>query len=180
MKVFMSFAFGIISWPILEYVLHRYLGHIFKINTLFKKEHTRHHVETNYFAPLHYKLIASIPICTTSFLTIGLATSSWALGGAFTFGFIGMYSFYEWAHWSFHAKGPKTNLGMTLRKHHFAHHFHNPKMNHGVTTRLIDKLAGTFQPVEVVKVPKNIALPWLFEDDKSTISAKYAKDFQIR
>ena len=180
MKLFLSFAIGIITWPVLEYVLHRYLGHILKLNTLFKKEHTRHHVETNYFAPLLYKIFASIPICTTTFVLIGLLTSSWEIGASFTLGFISMYSFYEWAHWSFHARSPKTNLGMRLRKHHFAHHFHNPKMNHGVTTTIIDWIAGTFQPVDVVKVPKNIALPWLFEEDKTKISQKYSQDFQLR
>jgi sterol desaturase/sphingolipid hydroxylase (fatty acid hydroxylase superfamily) len=180
MGFYIAFCSGVLSWPLLEYLLHRFLGHVFKVNTLFKKEHTRHHAETDYFAPLSYKSLAAIPVCTVSVLLVSLLTRSWELGATFTLGFIGMFSFYEYVHWSFHARAPKTKLGMRLRKHHLSHHFHNPKMNHGVTTTLIDRLMGTYLPVEIVKVPRNIALPWLFEAGKNTIDPKFVNDFQLR
>lgn len=164
----------------LEYLLHRFLGHDLKIKTLFKKEHTRHHAETNYFAPLTYKIFAAIPVCTLAIMVVSYITSSWQIGTAFTAGFLAMFSLYEWFHWSIHARAPKTALGMKLRKHHLAHHFHNPKMNHGVTTMFIDKLAGTFLPVTIVRIPKNIPLPWLFGADKITINSKYSNDFQMK
>jgi 4-hydroxysphinganine ceramide fatty acyl 2-hydroxylase len=180
MKYIFAVSIGIFTWPILEYILHRFLGHVLKLNTLFKKEHSRHHAETNYFAPLKYKLLASIPISTVAMLVASFVSSSLFLGAMYTLGFIGMYSLYEWVHWSFHAHGPKTKIGMRLRKHHFAHHFHNPKLNHGVTTTLLDRIAGTYVKVETVKVPKNIALPWLFEKGTNKISAKYTEDFQLK
>lgn len=171
---------GILTWPVLEYLLHRYLGHVLKINTLFKKEHTRHHAETNYFAPLNYKLFAALPVCLVTMTLGSLIFNSWSLGLAYTSGFMGMFSVYEWVHWSFHAKAPKTNLGLKLRKHHFAHHFQNPKMNHGVTTTFIDKIAGTYICPEIIKVPKNIALPWLFDKDGKNIDSNYQNDFQFK
>lgn len=180
MKPLIAFLIGIMSWPLLEYLLHRFLGHDLKLKTLFKKEHTRHHAETNYFAPLSYKLLAAIPICTVTVLLVGLITKSWVYGISFTVGFIAMFTVYEWFHWSIHAKAPKTKMGLRLRKHHLAHHFHNPKMNHGVTTMLIDRLAGTYHPVEVVKVPKNISLPWLFAPGTKTLDAKFSQDFQLK
>lgn len=160
--------------------MHRFLGHDLKVKTLFKKEHTRHHAETNYFAPLTYKILAAVPVCGLAILLVSYLSGSWELGTAFISGFLAMYSFYEWFHWTIHAQAPKTKLGMKLRKHHLAHHFHNPKMNHGVTTRIIDKLTGTLLPIEVVKIPKNIPLPWLFEADKKTIKVIFAHDFQLK
>jgi sterol desaturase/sphingolipid hydroxylase (fatty acid hydroxylase superfamily) len=180
MNYILTFSLGILTWPVLEYVLHRFLGHVFKANTLFKKEHSRHHAETNYFAPLKYKLLASIPICTVTIFLVSLITSSFLFGAIYTLGFIGMYAFYEWVHWSFHARAPKTKIGMNLRKHHFSHHFHNPKFNHGVTTTFMDRITGTYMKVEKVKVPKNIPLPWLFDKDTNQILSQYEDDFQLK
>jgi sterol desaturase/sphingolipid hydroxylase (fatty acid hydroxylase superfamily) len=174
------FILGLLSWPILEYLLHRFLGHVLKINTLFKKEHTRHHIETNYFAPMTYKIAAALPISVSALIMARFLSDSWSLGFFFTTGFILMYGIYEWTHWSFHARAPKTSLGMKLRKHHFAHHFHHPKMNHGVTSTLIDRLAGTYRPIEVIKVPRNVALPWLFDSGGQSIDHNFSKDFELR
>jgi sterol desaturase/sphingolipid hydroxylase (fatty acid hydroxylase superfamily) len=180
MKMLISGFLGIMTWPLLEYLLHRFLGHDLKLNTLFKKEHTRHHSETDYFAPLSYKAAAAVPICTITVLLVRLMTGSWEIAIAYTVGFIAMFSIYELVHWNMHATAPSTKLGMRLRKHHLAHHFHNPKMNHGVTTTIIDKLAGTYLPVTVVKIPKKINLPWLYEAGKETIDPKFSNDFQMR
>jgi sterol desaturase/sphingolipid hydroxylase (fatty acid hydroxylase superfamily) len=180
MKLLLPLMTGIILWPLLEYVLHRFLGHVIKVNTLFKKEHSRHHAETNYFAPLTYKGAAAILVCTFIVLLVRFFSGSWEIAITFTVGFISMFAFYEWTHWSFHARAPRTKLGMKLRKHHFTHHFHNPKMNHGVTTTIIDKLVGTYLGAPVVMVPKNIALPWLFESGKDSIDPRFAQDFQLK
>ena len=180
MMIVMTFLIGIICWPLLEYLLHRFLGHDLKMKTLFKKEHTRHHAETNYFAPLAYKIFAAIPVCTLAVLIVTYMTSSWKIGITFTSGFLAMFSLYEWFHWTIHARAPRTKLGMKMRKHQLAHHFHNPKMNHGVTTTIIDKLVGTYLPVSIVKVPRSIPLPWLFGSDKQTIDHKFAEHFQIK
>ena len=129
MITLITFSIGIICWPVLEYLLHRFLGHDLKINTLFKKEHTRHHSETDYFAPLAYKAAAAVPVCTLAVLLVSFISGSWEIGIAFTTGFLSMFSLYEFVHWNMHATAPSTKLGMKLRKHHLAHHFHNPKMN---------------------------------------------------
>jgi hypothetical protein len=91
-----------------------------------------------------------------------------------------MFSVYEWVHWSFHAKAPKTQLGLRLRKHHFYHHFHNPKVNHGVTTTFIDKISKTYIKPGIIKVPKNIILPWLIEKDGQSIKPEYLDHFQLK
>ena len=173
------FVLGILSWPVLEYILHRFLGHVLKNKTLFKKEHTRHHVETNYFAPKKYKIFATIPISLVALAISSLIFSSWSLGAFYTIGFLIMYCTYEYVHWSFHAKAPKTKLGLRLRKHHFIHHFHNPKMNHGVTSTIIDRIFGTYLESQVVNVPRKVALPWLLSDDKQILRDEFSKDFKL-
>jgi len=180
MMIFIYFLIGIVSWPVLEYLLHRFLGHDLKLNTEFKKQHTRHHVETDYFAPNLLKAVAAIPAGIVAMAVVSFISGSWQLGLGFTVGFISMYTFYELVHWTFHFHEPKTSLGMKLRKHHFAHHFHNAKMNHGVTSTLLDRLFGTYIDVPVVKVPKQIVLPWMLDSDQKGIHPKFAKDFQIK
>jgi hypothetical protein len=45
---------------------------------------------------------------------------------------------------------------------------------------LIDKIAGTYQKVEVIKIPKNIPLPWIFEDQSEKINPKFSSDFKLK
>ena len=180
MKILISAFLGVLSWPILEYVLHRYVGHVWKLNTLFKKEHSRHHREVHYFAPLTYKVLASIPILGVLFSIVGGITASWQIGLGYSVGFIAMFSVYEWFHWVCHARAPRTNLGLRLRKHHLGHHFHNAQMNHGVTSTWIDRVTGTYLEIPVIRVPKAFPLPWLLNADQSGIAEQYAKDFQFK
>lgn len=90
-----------------------------------------------------------------------------------------MYVTYEYVHWSFHSKPPITKIGLQLRKHHFIHHFQNPKMNHGVTSTVMDRLLGTYLDSEIVKVPRKVALPWLFVNQSENLRPEFQKDFKI-
>ena len=180
MKFLIVFVFGLLSWPVMEYLLHRFLGHVLKLNTEFKKQHTRHHVESDYFASNGLKVLAAIPVSLISFVLVSVISGSGVIGAAYTLGFILMYGVYEWAHWSFHHRAPKTRIGLKLRKHHFTHHFHNSKMNHGVTSRLLDLIFGTCIELPTVKVPKKFMLSWLLGADKFNINEKFSKDFQLK
>ena len=180
MKILICLAIGVFTWPVVEYLLHRFLGHDLKLKTLFKKEHTRHHAETNYFAPLKYKLAAAVPVVSFSIFALNWITKDMTIAVTFTLGFVMMFSFYEYVHWSFHAKAPKSKFGLELRKHHLAHHFQSPKMNHGVTSMWMDKMFGTYLETKIVKVPRAVAMPWMFGPDKTTLDPKYANDFMIK
>lgn len=179
MKIILFAILGIITWPLMEYFLHRFLGHTLKLKTMFKIQHIRHHVETDYFAPNLLKIIAAIPTSLILLFFIAYITGSITLGMAFTFGFILMYCFYEWTHWNFHNRGPKTIIGRKLRKHHLTHHFHNPKMNHGVTSTIFDHIFKTYINLDVVKVPRQVSLPWLFESGANTVKAEYQDDYKL-
>jgi hypothetical protein len=82
--VIVEVLLGALAWTLLEYMMHRWLGHKFKRNP-FGVEHVRHHVEGNYFAPSWKKVIFAAVIAALLALTAGIA---------FTAGLIGMYAAY--------------------------------------------------------------------------------------
>lgn len=178
MKALLLFGVGIILWPILEYILHRFSGHTIKFPQEFYLEHQAHHIQKDYFAPAWKKLLVALLVL----VALTYMNSLW-LGKleAFIFssGFIAMYLFYEWHHYAFHAYPPRTKLGLKLRKHHFAHHFVNPRYNHGVTSTIIDRLFKTHLNVDCVPVPKKLAMDWLL-DESGSVQDDYRAHFSLR
>jgi sterol desaturase/sphingolipid hydroxylase (fatty acid hydroxylase superfamily) len=167
---------GAFFWTLCEYILHRFLGHEHKGKNFFKSEHQLHHSKFNYFAPFYKKAIASIVVSTILFIVLNLFLSP-LNAFAFVFGFTSMYFLYESTHFRYHSVEPIIKPFILLRKHHFYHHFHNPKVNHGVTTRLWDRVFGTFECVEKVRVPKSMIMDWLVEENK--VKDKYSKHFHL-
>ena len=161
----------------MEYVLHRFLGHEHKGKNFFKDEHLIHHRKVHYFAPASKKIGAAIIVAGGLFAILNLILS-WNIALSFVLGLIGMYGLYEATHSRFHRKGPVAKPFIILRKHHFYHHFHQPKLNHGVTTRLWDRVFGTFHRVETVKVPRKMTMDWLMNGDE--IAPAYTSHFQLR
>lgn len=137
---------GILLWPIMEYLLHRFVGHEWKVNTLFKREHRKHHAVKDFFAPTLYKLIAAVIVVSL----ITLATRSLLFATSFTL----MYLFYEWTHYSIHKFKPRTEWGRRMRAHHLHHHFENARTNFGVTNTIFDhvfKTAAKSKPSSTAK-----------------------------
>ena len=145
----------------MEYTLHRFAGHEYPAKNPFYIEHTTHHSEAFYFAPARSKFLAAFIVCSLFTLIGSLMTGLILNTFIFVIGFVSMYLFYEWTHYSIHAFPPKTKLGLLLRKHHLAHHFHAPKKNFGVTTTFFDYIFRSKKQVSVVKVPLPFAPEWL-------------------
>lgn len=172
------FFVGIIFWPILEYILHRFSGHKFRLPKAFYVEHQTHHAEKDYFAPTWKKVLAGAAFLLL--LTgLNLLWLVWYQAFLFSSGFILMYLFYEWTHYSFHINAPTTKLGLILRKHHFSHHFTNPQFNHGVTSTIADRLFGSYREVSRVTVPRRFAMNWLV-DDSGKVKGEYQMHFDIK
>jgi 4-hydroxysphinganine ceramide fatty acyl 2-hydroxylase len=174
--ILITFITGIICWTFLEYVMHRFLGHVHKGRNFFKAEHTQHHSKANYFAPAWKKSIAAAFVFALFFSVLNLVAPALHVL-AFLTGLFGMYAFYEYVHFRYHSKDPLLFIFITFRKHHFYHHFHNPKTNHGVTTRFWDRVFGTFVRVEQVKVPRKMTMQWLTDGD--VIKEIYSADFSF-
>jgi sterol desaturase/sphingolipid hydroxylase (fatty acid hydroxylase superfamily) len=58
-------------------------------------------------------------------------------------GFVSGYLWYDFVHYSTHARSPKTAWGKAIRSHHMAHHFACPDRNFGISHRWIDTLVGS-------------------------------------
>ncbi|PIP90362.1 MAG: hypothetical protein COW01_02840 [Bdellovibrionales bacterium CG12_big_fil_rev_8_21_14_0_65_38_15] len=177
MKYLALLSIGIILWPLLEYLLHRFSGHVFRFPPIFFNEHKKHHAKKDYFAPKLKKLGAAIIFLSLLTLINTLWLNSLeAL--VFSTGFVGMYLFYEYMHYQFHISEPKTKAGLILRKHHFYHHFHNSSLNHGVTSTFLDRIFGTYSDAGQVKIPRRYAMTWLF-DENNQVKKIYQKDFLV-
>jgi sterol desaturase/sphingolipid hydroxylase (fatty acid hydroxylase superfamily) len=178
MLYFVFFAAGIISWTFLEYVIHRFFGHLKKGKNQITVEHQRHHREGHYFAPMWKKFLLALIVLSVSAAVIHLV-AGFKQALLFATGLAGMYLLYEVTHRRLHTHEPLLRYGHVIRKHHFYHHFKDPRMNHGVTVRFWDRVFGTFVKPELVPVPQKMVLPWLI-DERGELKNKFENDYTLR
>lgn len=172
-----AFGLGAAAWTLLEYLLHRFVFHGVSATRLGAKEHRRHHAEVDYFAPWWQKALAAA-VVTAGTLPLAGVLAGAATGLSFTAGFIGMYLVYEVLHRRAHTRPPRGAYGCWRRRNHFAHHFVDPRRAQGVTTPVWDLVFATTLPVERVRVPRRLAMPWLV-DAQGEIWPAYASDYEL-
>jgi len=128
---------GFVFWGLLEYAIHGLLAHRWK--TFVSPLHANHHLspENVFTSP-----IAVVPIALLLFGTATLVASP-PQAGCFVGGVLAGFCRYEWMHWRFHFRQPRSKRERLLRNHHLAHHFCNARVYHGVSTRLWDRIFGT-------------------------------------
>jgi len=170
---------GIGSWTLVEYLLHRFLGHDRRTwPNGFASEHTRHHSEGNYFAPAWKKAAITalgVPVVgALAALAVGITPG--AIYGA---AFVGMYVIYEVIHRRTHTHHGRGAYGRYLRRHHFHHHFGDPRTNHGVTSPLWDLVFGTWQAPGRIRVPAKLQMCWLADPRTGEVYADLATDYEI-
>ncbi len=175
--IVIAVAIGALGWTLLEYVLHRFVFHAATAVGPGAKEHRKHHVQVDYFAPWWQKAMAAVAAMLI-LLPLLSYIAGLALGAACTLGFIGMYLLYEVLHRRAHTHPPRHRYGRWRRKHHFAHHFADPRLAQGVTTPLWDIVFGTQLTVDRVRVPRRLAMRWLVDQD-GEIQAAYAGDYVL-
>ena len=169
---------GAATWTLLEYVIHRWLGHHPRLRgNPFGVEHVRHHSEGNYFAPNLKKAAAAGLVA----IVVGApaALLAGAPGVAFVAGLLVMYVGYEVMHRREHTHAGLGRYGRWARRHHFHHHFVDPRTNHGVTTPLWDLVFGTYRRPDVIPVPARLCMAWLL-DDRGAIRAEHAGSYRLR
>jgi 4-hydroxysphinganine ceramide fatty acyl 2-hydroxylase len=153
-----------------------------KGKTLFSREHLRHHADTTYFAPDRLKALMAAPILALAAVA-SVWLAGWLDGLAFWGGLTAMYLLYERLHRRTHTHAPRGAYSRWTRKHHMAHHFNCPKMNHGVTSPLWDLVFGTFERVDVVRVPAKHAphaMAWLLDPATGDVRPEYQRDYVVR
>lgn len=171
MSVVLAAALGAVTWSLLEYVIHRWLGHDRRLlRNVFGREHTQHHAKGHYFAPAWKKAAAAV--VTSVLLGVpAVLVAGPALGGAWTAGLVGFYLTYEVIHRRLHVSPGWGPYARWARRHHFYHHFHDPSVNHGVTSPVWDVVFGTRVTVTAVDVPERLAMPWLLDAETGDVRA---------
>ena len=179
MSVIAAAACGVLTWTLLEYCIHRWLGHDRRFRrNLFGVEHTRHHAEGNYFAPTYKKLIVAAIVI--GILTLpAIAVAGTAHGMAYVLGLVGFYGIYELLHRREHTHPGIGAYGRWARRHHFHHHFMNNRSNHGVTTPVWDFVFGTFERPTIIKVPPKLSMQWLIDPATGDVRAAHAARYQL-
>lgn len=180
LTVLVAVGAGWALWTLAEYVLHRFAMHHLHGRGIMSREHLEHHVHSSWnFSATHLLSWAGMLLVgigawmpLTWWLAgpaagVGVAVG-WALG----------YFFYEYQHAMAHLRAPSGRYGTWLRRHHFHHHFGHPMANHGVSTPVWDRVFGTLEVPDRVRVPRRLALPWLV-DDQGALRAEFADDYVL-
>ena len=160
-------ALGAVLWTLAEYVLHRFAMHELKGKGMMSREHLEHHVRSTWpFTASHLlSWSAMLVVGAIVWIPLGWLAAGPAVGVALGLGWAAGYFFYEYHHAQAHLRGPSGRYSTWLRRHHFHHHFGHPMANHGVTIDLWDRVFGTLERAEIVRVPRRLALPWLVDAD---------------
>jgi dihydroceramide fatty acyl 2-hydroxylase len=139
---FFLFCGGVTAWTLTEYVVHRWLFHIF-----YKTEHWRHHRN-----PLEW--IGLSPLVTGGSLALVYLLAlyfGWGTGGMLFAGFAYGYFAYILIHYLIHHTSNLTVY--QLRKTHEIHHA-GVERNFGVSTNLWDHIFRTYtDPFDKMSYP---------------------------
>ena len=174
-----AFVLGALTWSLLEYLIHRFLGHEPRLRpNPFAAEHIRHHSEGDYFAPT-WKKLGVAALLTALLVWPATWLAGFGPGLAYLGGLMGFYGVYEVLHRREHTRPGIGAYGRWARQHHFAHHYSDARFNHGVTSPLWDLVFRTWKPVPVVRVPRRFVMPWLKDPVTGEVRAEFADRFTM-
>ncbi|HEX7131291.1 MAG TPA: sterol desaturase family protein [Iamia sp.] len=167
LTLLVAFPVGWAIWTWAEYMLHRFAMHHLHGKGIMSREHLEHHV-TSAWSFSHTHLLS-----WTGMLLVGAVLwgpLGWLVAGPVAGVAVGVgwavgYFFYEYQHMVSHLKAPKSRYQHLVRRHHFHHHFGAPMKNHGVSTPFWDRVFGSYEHPEQVRVPRRLALAWLVDGD---------------
>lgn len=184
LMIFVGIPLGVLVWSFMEYALHRFAFHEAKGGNYGSREHLRHHGSEDTVLESWYLAWAGVLLVGFGLIPfLGRTISAPQLGWGLGIGYVAAYGFYDWVHWRAHRRaipgGAFGRYEAMVRKHHFIHHFHAPRMNHGVTSPLWDHVFGTLVTVDVVRVPRRMAMRWLV-DDGGQVLAPYRGDYEVQ
>lgn len=185
----LAFLVGAVGWSVSEYLLHRYAGHgplrrregLWYLTpklliVLFNEEHTAHHRDPMYFAPMWKKGLAAAVLVPVLAGLASLLVGADA-GLAFGTGYAVTYLTYEVLHRRIHTHAPGNAYFAWMRRHHLHHHV-TPKMNHGVTSPVWDVVMGTREVADPVALHRKLAPRWLVTD-AGEVREEFAQEYRL-
>lgn len=180
LSVAAALAAGAALWTLFEYLLHRFAMHHLHGRGIMSREHLEHHVHSSWsFSSTH--LLSWAGMLLVGF-AVWMPLAWWiagpATGVAVALGWALGYFFYEYVHAMSHLRAPTGRYSRFVRRHHFHHHFGHPMSNHGVTTSVWDRVFGTLERPDAVRVPRRLALPWLVDENRE-IRPEFRDDYVL-
>jgi 4-hydroxysphinganine ceramide fatty acyl 2-hydroxylase len=141
------FFFGVFSWSLFEYIMHRFVFHFVSDNPKLKNIiYTLHGVHHEYprdrerlFMPPVPSIVLASVVFSLQYLALG-----WNVLGFFP-GFLFGYLLYGSMHYAIHAFTPPSFLKALWRNHHL-HHYKYPQKGFGVSSVLWDHIFKTVPP----------------------------------
>ncbi len=144
------FFIGLLTFTLVEYIMHRYLFHMELTTTLRKKMqyimHGVHHEFPKDKDRLAMPPLASLTIATTLLFLLRLVMADYVFG--FLPGFLTGYAGYLFVHYIVHAFQPPKNIFKTLWVHHGIHHYKDNERAFGVSSPLWDYIFRTMPRLE--------------------------------
>ncbi len=140
------FIFGIFSWTLVEYILHRFVFHYEPKTEFGKKIHFIFHgVHHDY--PRDSKRLVMVPSVSIPLAVFFYILSTLIFGHfyskPFFAGLVFGYLIYDMMHYALHHFAFKNKLFLELKKHHMRHHYSEPNKAYGVSSPLWDYIFGT-------------------------------------
>lgn len=138
--VAMELVFGMFSWTLYEYLLHRFVLHG---TGVFARQHHDHHQRPRELIANQPWMTAILTLLTCLVLSL---TFGYNFASAYTSGVLWGYLLYSAVHVNMHHGDVSTFSGYfrTLYGHHIGHH-RGGRVNYGVTVRLWDRLFRTLR-----------------------------------
>ena len=147
----LSVALVIILYPLVWYVLHRWVLHgsyLYKspvTAALWKRIHFDHHQNPHDMSVLFGGLHTTLPTILLVNGPVGALIAGWSGVAAGVASAIGVTCYYEFCHCIQHlGYTPKSGFLKRIKRLHMAHHFHNEAGNYGITNYGWDRVLGTF------------------------------------
>ena len=151
--VLTSFAIGLLIWPLVEYLLHRFVFHFSPKNPSERMKrvlflmHGVHHAQPREKSRLVMPPVVSIPLAAIFYgLFLVVVASLLKLPNyvdSIFAGFMLGYVIYDMTHYALHHFSFKGEYFVKLRRHHMAHHFKTHNQRFGVSTWIWDDIFRT-------------------------------------
>jgi sterol desaturase/sphingolipid hydroxylase (fatty acid hydroxylase superfamily) len=139
------FVIGVLTWTLLEYVIHRYVFH-YEPKTRAGKllhfiMHGVHHDYPNDATRLVMPPIISVPLAVVFYVVFILTLGRFAPAALAGFGF--GYVCYDTIHYATHHFAMKRGVWRWLKQYHLRHHYHDDQAGYGVSSPLWDYVFKT-------------------------------------
>ncbi len=139
------FVIGVLTWTLLEYVIHRYVFH-YEPKTRVGKMlhfimHGVHHDYPNDATRLVMPPIISVPLAVVFYVVFILTLGRFAPAALAGFGF--GYVCYDTIHYATHHFSMKRGVWRWLKQYHLRHHYQDDHAGYGVSSPLWDYVFKT-------------------------------------